>query len=151
MTISSGLLQVHGQQVALLLDEGYLDRAFLLFLVVQEVAFVSQKNLHSVGGHKEDVSGVFINLTLKVQDLFWACQDGRLGGFCLRVLLEDLPVATAVQLGSAQKEEPYLIIVFLFQTLTKVREMLKGGHPGPEFPSGVLENRDLHLVIDVQG
>ena len=115
VSIPSGLLKVVGQQFSLLLNEGNLARTVLLVLGVQEVTFVSQKDLHSIGCHKEDVSRVFINLTLEVQDLFWASQDGCLGGFGLRVFLEELPVVVAVQLRTTQEQESDLIIVFLLQ------------------------------------
>ena len=98
--IPSGFLQVLGQQLTFLLDEGNLGRAVLLVLGVQEVTFVSQDDLHSIGGHKEDVSSVFINLTLEIQDLLRSSQNGSLSGFGLSILLEGLPVVTAVQLRS---------------------------------------------------
>lgn len=69
VSVSLRLLQEEGQDVFLLLDHAHFDIGCRWGLLVQEVILAGEKDVHSGPCDTQDISGVFVNVPLKVQDV----------------------------------------------------------------------------------
>ena len=117
---------------------------------MEKVILVPQQDVHSGACDAENISGVFINVPLEVQDVFWFCQEGSLICLGLSVFLKGLPVLVGVHLLFVEKQKLHLIKVFMFEALTEIREGFVRRHEGPMFPNGVLEDSHMDLVSNVE-
>ena len=110
-----------------------------------------EEDVHPVSSNTEDISGVFVDVFLEVDDVFRPGQKGSLSGLGLSILLKGFPVEVGVHLVSIEEEKTNLIEVLMFQSKTKVRELLVSRQEGPILPDGVLEERNVDLVLNVEG
>ena len=120
-----------------------------LFLV-KKVSFVFEKELHSPSCNMQDVSSVFIDVSLKIHDLFRPGNESCLGGLGLCVLLKGFAIGIGVHLLGLKEQEFDLSEILLFKSLAEIREFLVGSPWVPGIPNGLIEDRNMDLISGMQ-
>ena len=92
------------QKSPLLLNQRNFVRGSFCLGLVEEVRLVLKKDGHPRGCNTEHISCVFVDVLLKVQDLFIARLLGESTGQLVRIVLESLPVPIGVLLFLGEKE-----------------------------------------------
>ena len=150
MSLSLWVLQVAGQEILLLLDQRDFQVVHHGSFAMKKVLLAGEEDVHSVSGHTKNIASVFINVFLKIDDLFGSGQKCCLICLCLRVSLEGFPVEIRIQFLPVEEEKTDLIKVLMLQSHAEVWETLMSSKEGPMFPDGMVKDRNMHLVADVE-
>lgn len=150
MSLSLWVLQVAGQEILLLLDQRDFQVVHHGSFAMKKVLLAGEEDVHSVSGHTKNIASVFINVFLKIDDLFWPGQECCLGCFGLCVTLKGFPVEIRVHVSPVEEEKADLIKVLMLQSHAEVWKSLMCSKEGPMFPNGMFKDRYMHLVPDVE-
>ena len=138
------------QNDLLLLDEWDLAVLLDLLALVQEVGAVLHQDVHSCPRDMKDVPGVFVNVTLQIQNFFIPGCLGKAASQSIDISLEGLPGFVGVNLSLAKQKRSDLIKVLKVQALVQIRKGLKsfGGTPG--FPNGMNMDANGDLLFHME-
>eukprot|EP00913_Durusdinium_trenchii_P027336 g25646.t1 len=98
----------------------------------------------------KDVPGVFVNVTLQIQNFFIPGCLGKAASQSIDISLEGLPGFVGVNLSLAKQKRSDLIKVLKVQALVQIRKGLKsfGGTPG--FPNGMNMDANGDLLFHME-